>query len=324
MTQPETVGDRVAFTNAELRRLDIFRSVDLAKITPLLLNCPVRVLAPGDLLIKAGEPNENLYLLLSGLLGVHIESVTAEPIANLRPGESVGELSLIDHQAASAFVVAHAPSRVLVIDEELMWLLAGTSHGVAGNLLHTLATRLRSGNDTITQDRELLREYRFHATVDTLTGLYNRYWLNKMLPRQMGRSRTSGEPLALVMVDIDHFKRVNDNYGHLTGDRTLCAVAGALRDQLRPADMAARYGGEEFIVVLPGTTLAGARIAAERLRAATPAVRMFGPEGETLPPVTVSVGIAEMDAIRDMEVFIDSCDKALYRAKLGGRDRVSE
>lgn len=306
----------------ELRGLDLLRSVDVEAVLPLLRDCPARDLVPGECLISAGEDNRHLFLVLSGRLSVRLTSPEDNPITTIGSGESVGELSLIDRKPTSAYVVAEEPSRVLLVDEELLWMLANTSHAVSTNLLFTLARRMRYGNDVIFQDREQLKEYRFHATVDGLTGLFNRYWLNKMLPRQMDRSWKQGEPMALVMLDIDHFKAYNDTHGHVAGDHALCAVAMTLREHLRPSDMAARYGGEEVLVLLPNSNVDDAKVVAERLRKAVERTEVIYPNGDRLPSVTISAGVASLPGPVDPEQFLATADAALYRAKRGGRNRV--
>ncbi len=311
-------------TQDELQRLHLFHTVDLKTIEPLLRSCPVRSVSVGETLIAAGQPNHFLFALLSGQLGIRLGSVASDSILTLHVGESVGELSLIDHNAASAFVVAEAPSRVLVVDEELLWMLVNTSHAVSSNLLHTLAARLRSGNDMIFRDRETLEEYRFQATIDPVTGLYNRRWLQQMLSRQIDRSRSNAEPLSLLMLDIDHFKRFNDTYGHLAGDYALGTVAQNLVDNLRPADMASRYGGEEFVVLLPDSDLNGARLAAERLRVAVERAPVNAPGQKEICHVSISLGIAELLPEYDENSFLQAADKALYRAKEAGRNRISD
>ena len=307
----------------ELRQLQLLRSVDLSAVEPLLLNCPVRTVEPGEILISAGDPNLYLYLLLSGSLSVHLQSTGSEPIYTLQPGESVGEVSLIDHRPASAYVVAKTPSRILVIDEHDMWMLADTSHAISRNLLATLTQRLRSGNDLIYQHQAQLGEYQFQATIDAVTGLYNRHWLDKMLPRQISRSRSTGEPLTVLMIDIDHFKAYNDTHGHLGGDRALYTVACTLRDRLRPADMAARYGGEEFAVLLPQCRVADACNVAERLRMAVADCEVIFPQGPELPAVTISLGAAELSDTHTPDQLLGEADAALYRAKRDGRNCVA-
>ena len=314
----ETLGDD------ELEGLEFFRYVDVSVVRPLLGSCPVRTLAPGEVLIEAGRPNETLYLVLAGHLSVRLKSTEAAPITEIEAGETAGELSVIDGQPTSAYVVAESQSRVLGIDEEILWMLVNTSHAISSNLLFTLAKRMRFGNQLIFERSVRLEQYQFHATVDALTGLFNRFWLFSMLPRQMHRSRRCGEPLSLLMLDVDHFKQYNDAHGHVAGDCALGAVATTLRNELRPADMAVRYGGEEFLVILPNCRLEAARQIASRLRAAVANTEIVHAHGPRLPSVTVSVGLAENRSECTTEAFISAADEGLYRAKRAGRNRVSE
>lgn len=301
----------------------LFDKVDFATIGPLLADCPVRQLAQGDVLVSAGRPNHDIYLVLSGRLSVRLESADTAPITEIDAGDSVGELSVIDGQPTSAYVVAETDSTVLAIDEQLLWILVQSSHAIASNLLFTLTKRLRFGNQIIFEDRERHEQFRFHATVDALTGLFNRHWLNTMLPRQMHRSKMCKEPFCVLMVDIDHFKQYNDAHGHVAGDRALGAVTQSLRDCLRPTDMAARYGGEEFLVLLPNCAQEAAKAAAERVRTGVAATSIEFSHGQALPAVTVSVGIAQMADADSMESFVGEADAAMYRAKQNGRDCVS-
>ncbi|HMI91631.1 MAG TPA: GGDEF domain-containing protein [Polyangiales bacterium] len=313
-----------ALSRDELLQLSLFAAADLEVLEPVLRGCLVRSLAPGTVLIAAGSDNRCLFLVLSGALGVHLQAPDSAPIALLRSGETAGEISLIDREPASAFLIAHEPSRVLVLDEDLLWMLARSSHAVAYNLLRTLAGRLRAGNERLQQDRERIEHYKFQASVDSLTGVFNRHWMDEMLARLMERSRVSGAPLALLMIDIDHFKEFNDRHGHVAGDYALRTVASCLRSALRPTDLLARYGGEEFVVLLPGAALVQAREVGERLRAAARAARIVHPSGTALPSVTISIGAAPRPPTGTAEDFLDAADKALYRAKHAGRDRVAD
>lgn len=164
------------------------------------------------------------------------------------------------------------------------------------------------------------------ASRDGLTGLPNRRSLNAELERRYGAALSMGEPLAVLMIDIDCFKPYNDRYGHQAGDEALMAVATAIRASLeRPQDSAARYGGEEFAVVLPGAELGGATKVAERIRAAVEALGLPHAASTAGPVVTVSVGAAAAvpDGGLSQYRLLDLADAALYRSKAAGRNRIS-
>ena len=160
------------------------------------------------------------------------------------------------------------------------------------------------------------------ATTDGLTGLCNHREFQRRLGDEIERSQRYQHPFALLLIDIDHFKRVNDQRGHLTGDALLRDLAETICRGIRTIDVAARYGGEEFAVILPETSLEGARVVAERLRAQAATPRIIGPAGQQLA-CSISIGVATypVDANRK-ERLIDAADKALYYAKYAGRNRV--
>jgi diguanylate cyclase (GGDEF)-like protein/hemerythrin-like metal-binding protein len=161
------------------------------------------------------------------------------------------------------------------------------------------------------------REFARQADTDALTGLLNRLGFNGAISREFARSRRYRQPLSVVMLDLDHFKRVNDEHGHSAGDQVLASVARLLEANIRESDVVARWGGEEFVVIAPMTPAGGAIQLAEKLRALMAATPL-GPSGA----VTGSFGVAEMQAGDTIERLLHRADEALYRAKSGGRDRV--
>jgi diguanylate cyclase (GGDEF)-like protein/PAS domain S-box-containing protein len=167
------------------------------------------------------------------------------------------------------------------------------------------------------QDRENLRELAMH---DPLTGLFNRRHVEEELRKELDRADRHGRPLALAMMDADHFKRVNDCHGHQTGDEVLRAIARRCQKILRSHDLLGRYGGEEFVIVFPETTLAEAVVVAERLRAAVAEHRIT--VGDIALDVTVSIGLAEWGPGQGIEKLLQRADSALYRAKQDGRNVV--
>lgn len=158
------------------------------------------------------------------------------------------------------------------------------------------------------------------ARIDSLTGLARRDVFDGRLREEMTRSARTGRPYAVAMADVDHFKRINDQYGHRAGDRVLQEVARVLTEQSRALDLVARYGGEEFVILLPETGRAAAALAAEKLRAAVEdaPVRVNGARLR----VTVSIGVAASAGGGDNEDLVARADAALYAAKRGGRNQV--
>ena len=172
-------------------------------------------------------------------------------------------------------------------------------------------------NDMVARLRRGREELERLSTTDALTKLSNRRYLMARLEEEARRARRTDRPFSMLMVDVDHFKKFNDTYGHQAGDEVLAGVAAALQECVREVDCAARYGGEEFVIVLPETPAEGAIDVAARIRSRL-AAEMF-PGGK----VTVSLGIAEFPADGETPEFVlRAADAALYRAKREGRDRV--
>lgn len=172
----------------------------------------------------------------------------------------------------------------------------------------------------IEENRLLQEQLREQATRDPLTGLYNRRYLDDSLHREMTRCLRQGEPLSLVLIDLDLFKRVNDEHGHSAGDQVINQLAATLTALSRASDIVCRFGGEEFLVVLPGTDLEAAEARAEEYRS-TFEKSPVTVEGTTLA-VTLSAGVACSDQEITPHDLIRQADRALYRAKETGRNRV--
>ena len=164
---------------------------------------------------------------------------------------------------------------------------------------------------------------------DPLTGVYNRRYLDRRLNEEVSRARRHGLPLTVLMLDIDHFKRINDDHGHQAGDQVLAQFADLTKRQLREPDLVARYGGEEFLVIAPQTTRHDALNLAERLRARiesnTFTVTDMAAQGERLEiRVTCSIGVAGLsDEIVRADMLVHCADKNMYHAKHAGRNRVN-
>jgi diguanylate cyclase len=174
--------------------------------------------------------------------------------------------------------------------------------------------------DTI---RDSLNKSEQRARTDTLTGLPNRRALEEFFRHAQIESMERDEPLSILLIDVDHFKKFNDNYGHGVGDQVLRLVAKALRERVRDQDLPARYGGEELIAVLPQTDLEGCHAIAERIRRTIADCQFTRRStGEVLPQITVSIGVGQFQFGESMADLIDRCDRALYLAKKLGRNRV--
>jgi diguanylate cyclase (GGDEF)-like protein/PAS domain S-box-containing protein len=179
---------------------------------------------------------------------------------------------------------------------------------------------LLAGISDISTQKVLEERLRDLATTDELTGLYNRRHFIELAEIELSRSRRKTAPTSLAMLDIDHFKLVNDHFGHAVGDRALVEVARAMKETLRGSDVSARLGGEEFVVLLPETTLDGALAVTERLREGVGRAEIPTGDGR-IAKITVSAGVAELAATEGLDALLKRADDALYQAKQQGRNR---
>jgi len=190
---------------------------------------------------------------------------------------------------------------------------------------NTMVQRLARARQELAGTNEALRrsneELQLLSTTDSLTGLHNRHSLMALLDAELQRSGRNGAPFGVMMIDVDHFKRFNDTYGHLAGDQILRQLGALLRSELRSCDHAARYGGEEFVVILPEADLAGTLLVAERIRArAESTLRADGAAAAT----TLSLGLAVYpEHAAEAESLLREADTALYEAKRAGRNGVA-
>lgn len=232
------------------------------------------------------------------------------------------------HQGLIAVVDVEGETRTLsgtvFCDGDRLLVVAGYDidefERISDSLLDLNAQLDSTQRDLVRINRELARReavIREISLTDALTGVGNRRFLDDRLAAESERGRRYGTALALFMLDIDHFKRVNDTFGHEAGDRVLEETGALLRRHLRQSDCAARLGGEEFVVLMPGSSLADATAVAERLRAELAAQIRSDPSS-----ITASFGVASLRADESGSDLLARADAALYRAKNAGRNRV--
>lgn len=257
------------------------------------------VLAPTTLLSEVMQADRPILIAdathdaMAGEWGIHAGTETWMAVPMSAHGRNIGCLTLESRQRAA-------------FDES------------AVRLVQALA------NEAVIafENARLFREVQKLSAVDPLTGLYNRRHFNTSAQLEFQRALRYDLPLSAVIMDLDHFKRVNDTYGHAVGDRVLVAVAAACMSGLRSMDLHARYGGEEFCFLLPETPLEGVLNLAERLRAAVAALQFDSDKGRFA--LTASFGVAERLAGEEsIEPLLERSDQALYQAKALGRNRVA-
>lgn len=306
-----------------LEGLELFQGVNADDVQELLQNCDRRDLDEGELLLSPGEKNEHVFIVLAGSVNVHVGAPETPVLATMEVGACVGEMSIIEDRDPSAFVVGAEPTHLLVIHQSVLWEMVNASHEFAKNLLVVLSERVRSHNHVIADSYGELRKFERHATTDALTGLSNRHTMDEAFLREMQRCEQDEEPISLIMIDVDNFKKFNDQFGHIAGDRALSAVASVLQHQFRPRDLLVRYGGDEFAVLLPEVDEELALSIADRVRKAVSGETCDGSDSLIQIPIRISMGVAKLEHGSDLSTLIRAADAALYRAKHAGRNAVS-
>ena len=319
----ESLNKNSDYKRSLLDSLQLFRGVLPDDVHTLLQDCDRRDIAEGEILLSPGEPNEHIFIVLSGSLDVHVGSTQTPALTTMEAGDCVGEMSIIEDRDPSAYVVAAENTHVLVIHQSVLWEMVDASHEFAKNLLVVLSERVRSHNRVIASNYGKLRKFERHATTDALTNLANRHAMETAFPKLLEVCKEKGKPVAMMMIDVDNFKQFNDMLGHVAGDRALSIVSKILRAQFRNRDLLVRYGGDEFAVLLPDVKLDEAMAIGERVRRAISGETGDGSDSLIQIPVRISMGVAQLKPGASLDSLIRDADAALYRAKHAGRDTVS-
>lgn len=301
-----------------LGRLKLFEQADVESIEGLMADCPVRELVAKQVVLSAGDRAHAMYLILTGRLRITAPGADDTVI---EAGGSFGELALLEQKPIAGTVTADTLTQVVVLDETRVWALVRASHAFAGNLLGAVGARLRGAPVTAPRTGT---GYRRNATLDVLTGLYNRRGLEDMLRRQIMRSSMNQQSLAVLLIDVDHFHRFNEEFGYAAGDQALHAIGQTLVNNVRPTDLVARYAGQQFAVVLPESDLNGARIVAERIQHAVSESVVMMADESILPPLTVSIGMAALAQFATADELLTQARAALTAAHASGHDTVAE
>lgn len=304
------------------------RATDLDELARIVASAVPRLLprTHGALYLPEGDPADEVFLRRAswGSMSGSPQMRTAECTA-LRTGLRCPDPTDPDRTCVRADCDAAGDRHCLPINSDARMLgllrIEGVPADVAArnhDALHLLTERV----SLAIQSLQLQMELRYHSTRDALTGLYNRRYLDETLRVETRRAVRSAAQYAVIILDVDYLKTINDTHGHEAGDRALRHLAGVLRQSIRGGDVPCRYGGEEFVVVLPGMAAAEAERTAERIRANL-AESVRGLEQPGLTGLTVSAGVASFgDHGDEAAAVLRAADKALYEAKAAGRNTV--
>lgn len=301
----------------------------------------------GEVIFREGEQNDAVYFIESGCVAI----LKAEPngnsvvLAKLVAPEMLGEMAVLSDLPRNATAQALEDSWLLVVPHNDFTNWIREDPDAAFRVIQTLAWRLREAdqvmakqqkapeeltaedlrelNRKLSRDLEEIQKHQMRledeAIRDSLTGLYNRRYLDETLDRELARAKREGFAISLAMIDLDHFKQVNDTYGHKAGDEVLKSVGELLQSKAREGDIPCRYGGEEFALVLPRMPIEIARERAESWREAFSRKKILFDQVEIRS--TMSIGLAAFpEHATTAGSLLGRADKALYKAKSSGRN----
>ncbi len=249
------------------------------------------------------------------------EATSLEARALLGVGDDAQETCIEDEDAVST-PAGPCVKRVITLGGTVLGSLAFAPDGEVDDDVNDLVDLIAREIGGPLRMALLVEDSQRMATTDALTGLMNRRAFITAMEGEISRSRRYDYPLTMLLLDVDHFKQINDRRGHAAGDRVLAAIGNHLRSTFRRSDYAARWGGEEFVVALTSTPLEGGYLTAERMREALATLVILDDKGEAIP-VTASVGLSVLRKHDSLDSLLDRADRAMYASKTAGRNRVS-
>ena len=321
----ECMYERIRF----FKQVDILSILDEKEIGGIIALSGRKDLNAGDVLFMEGDEGSEMYIVESGEISVLIRLPEGgeKEIAQIAPGSFFGEMSLFENAPRSATCCAKTDTGLLVISRSSFFHLIDESPVIAvkimSRMLSITAGRLKKTgrfvSDTVRWGEEALKK----AVTDDLTGIYNRRFLDEALKEQFAKAAEKERPLSIVMVDMDHFRSINDQHGDALGDRLMLGVVDVFKSHVRGAGITARYGGDEFMILLPNTGQLAAHKIAEAIRDDVKKIDLLRNLDGKIKMLTVSQGIASFpDSGATVEELKSKADRALYSAKESGRDRV--
>lgn len=304
-----------------ISNLPLFEGVEQDFLDEVSDRYSVSVFKKDTRLIRKNEFNDRLYIILIGSVLVYVDD-SAEPIRELGAGSAFGEVSAMDSKPATASVIASSDCDVLEFSVDDLWYLCRRSHAFAINLLKLFVVDIRRFSMQLDDSIDNVRYVEYKSRIDSLTGLFNRRWLDEKFSKIVTQCHKNKVSLFYLMLDIDNFKDINDSYGHDAGDAVLQQISDILRDYIRERDYAVRYGGDEICLILSDTELSEVQGIAERLRLKIEGTTFRYAADHELN-VTISIGLSRLESMDEMSDLMKRADIALYQAKNDGRNRVS-
>lgn len=312
-----------------LRHIEIFSLLGPGEIDRIGALFKTRRIRAGEVLFREGDEGSEMFIVRTGAVATSIQQPdgTDRQITVFREGNFFGEMSIFENAPRSATCTGAEESMLISLHEKDFYRMIEEFPGVATKImfrmLNITAQRLRDTGEFLSDMVHWGEAARRRAITDELTGAYNRRFLDEAMPGHIDRARIAGNPLTIVMVDLDYFRDINEQYGHETGDRCIVEVVRVFNRVLRESDILARFGGDEFTILMPEVPSDAALETAERVRQEVAALDFLKQFQGKVKEVTLSMGLASYpEHGYDAPSLKQAADRALYRAKESGRNRA--
>jgi len=283
----------------------------------------------GEIIFREGDKGSTLYIVLSGKISISIRLTDGreKEIAELTSGNFFGEMSIFENAPRSATCRTKEKSLLYVLHKNDFMKLIGEHPYIAikimYRMLNSTSQRLRGTGEFLSDMVLWGQRARKRAITDEMTGLYNRRFIEDTLQSYFVSSRERGKPLSVIMIDLDHFRQINETYTSKVGDQVITAVVDVFRKHVREKDIVARYGGDEFTIVLPDTDTDEAGNIAGSICSDVADLNILETLRGPIARITTSQGVAGFPRNgKSLKVLMEMADRALYRAKKQGRNRV--
>jgi diguanylate cyclase (GGDEF)-like protein len=312
-----------------LQNVYIFSSLSADEIENVVNHLHTITVKEGEAIFNEGDEGNELYIVKSGIVSTSIRLPDGgeKEIVEFKAGDFFGEMSIFEDAPRSATCLTKTESSLFRLHQKdffhLINSFPSTAIKIMYRMLNVTTQRLRSTGEFLSEMVRWGDDARKRAITDELTGCYNRRFLDDALKDYFESSKSSRTPLSLIMVDLDHFREINESYGHEVGDKVILEVVSVYKKNLREKDIIARYGGDEFTVIMPDTKLSECKTIAENICREVAQLTVLkdfkGPHNR----VTTSQGVTSYpEHAKDMESLRETADQALYQAKENGRNRV--
>ncbi len=321
----EKTQENIAF----LLEIDIFSQLSEKELAVIIDKLREFDRLSGEILFNEGDEGNELFIVKDGMvvISIRLPDGMGKEIASFTRGTFFGEMSIFENAPRSATCTFREDSRLIGLHENDFFDLIDTHPEIATKIMYKMlnitAQRLKDTGEFLSDMVHWGEEARKRAITDELTGAYNRRFLDDAMGNYYEKAKNSQKPLSIVMVDLDYFRQINDEYGHDTGDKIILDVVRVFRRSLREKDILARYGGDEFTIIMPDTAIDEAFEIAEKIRGEVEILDTLKSLGGKITRISTSQGLAAFpESGNELKTIREKADKALYIAKEEGRNKV--